>query len=71
MNKLIDTEALAKKWKMSPGTLMNWRSQGVGPKFVKTGRKVSYRLIDVKKFENSNVHSSTLVSVKKNRKRRT
>lgn len=33
------------------GTLANWRAQGRGPKFVKLGAKVVYRLADVEDYE--------------------
>jgi len=40
---------------MTIGTLANWRSKGRGPKFLKVGRKVLYRNLDIDKFEKSNL----------------
>ena len=51
----LTTEELATRWKMSPQTLENWRSQGVGPKYIKLGvaksSLVIYRLMDIEKWE--------------------
>lgn len=33
------------------GTLANWRNQGRGPKFVRLGAKIGYRLSDVEAYE--------------------
>jgi hypothetical protein len=35
---------------VKPETLATWRSQGRGPAFVKIGRRVFYRLLDVHQF---------------------
>jgi hypothetical protein len=35
---------------VKPATLATWRSQGRGPAFVKMGRRVFYRLLDVNQF---------------------
>jgi predicted DNA-binding transcriptional regulator AlpA len=41
-------------------TLRNWRVQGLGPRFVRTGRKlVRYRLSDVLAWQEANLRSST------------
>ena len=51
----LTTEELAARWKMSPQTLENWRSQGIGPKYIKLGNAKSalviYRLTDIEKWE--------------------
>lgn len=51
----LTTEELAARWKMSPQTLENWRSQGTGPEYVKLGAakssSVIYRLSDIEKWE--------------------
>jgi predicted DNA-binding transcriptional regulator AlpA len=44
---------------LSKRTLQDWRVRGCGPKFVKVGRSVRYRLEDVQAFVNENVHQST------------
>lgn len=45
---------LAYRWKMSPGTLANWRAFKKGPPYVKSGRLVRYKVEDIKKFESEN-----------------
>lgn len=50
---------LARRWKLSPRTLERWRWTGEGPKFVKLGGRVVYRLEDVEAFEADNVRTST------------
>lgn len=46
---------LAIRLKVSPGTLSNWRYQGVGPKFTRNGRgrksPVRYKVRDVEAWE--------------------
>lgn len=44
---------LASRWKMSPGTLANWRAFGTGPTYGKRGRLVRYRIEDVIEYEKS------------------
>ena len=43
---LKETE-LAKKLKLSAGTLRNWRSQGVGPSYYKLRGRVVYKEADL------------------------
>lgn len=60
MNKYhVSPEQLAANWGMHPGTLANWRVQGKGPKFVKVGRKIWYKLEDIAAYERSRTVSST------------
>ena len=48
---LLDEEHAAKFLSVSKGTLCNWRSQGVGPDYVKFGPKcVRYRIEDLQSF---------------------
>jgi hypothetical protein len=57
---LLTSKQLAERWGLSEGTLRNWRSLNVGPKFIKLGRKsnaaVRYSLAVVKAFERSHKH---------------
>jgi Helix-turn-helix domain len=55
----LDQNALADRWKISPRTLEQWRWQGRGPRFLKIGGRVIYRLADVEAFEASNLHTNT------------
>jgi hypothetical protein len=51
---------LADRWGLSPRTLENWRWRGEGPPFVKVGRKVVYRLVDVEAYEREQLRTNTL-----------
>ncbi len=50
---------LARRWKLSPRTLERWRWLGQGPRYLKIGGRVVYRLDDVEAHEARNVRSST------------
>lgn len=61
MKNLINTRTLAERWGMHEKSLVRWRSQGKGPKFLKLGEAknatVFYRLSDVTKWEKENMRS--------------
>lgn len=44
---------LSKRWKgmIGIGTLANWRASRKGPRYVKVGGRVLYKLADVLEFE--------------------
>jgi hypothetical protein len=42
---------LAARWGMSPKTLQRWRTQNVGPEYLKLGKKSMYPLADVEDYE--------------------
>lgn len=44
---LLNAKQLAEKLGNSVGTLNYWRYMGQGPKFIKIGRNVRYRVSDV------------------------
>jgi predicted DNA-binding transcriptional regulator AlpA len=44
---------------VSEHTLQGWRVSGDGPKYVKLGRSVYYRVADVTEWINGNVHART------------
>jgi excisionase family DNA binding protein len=44
---------------LSASTLNKWRTQGRGPRFVKLGRSVCYRMADLDAWLIENVRSST------------
>lgn len=50
---------LADRWNISHRTLERWRWTGEGPRFVKLGGRVVYRLEDVEAFERNQVREST------------
>lgn len=55
----LDQNTLADRWGLSPRTLEQWRWRGVGPRYLKLGGRVVYRLADVEDWENANLHAST------------
>lgn len=50
---------LAERWRISPRTLERWRWIGDGPRFVKLGGRVVYRLCDIEEYEQAMIRSST------------
>ena len=56
----LDQKALAKRWLISERTLEQWRWQGKGPRFLKVGARVIYRLADIEAYEAANVHAITV-----------
>lgn len=50
---------LAKRWSVSEGTLERWRSDGIGPIFLKLKGQVRYRIRYVEQYEKSCLSSST------------
>jgi hypothetical protein len=59
---------VAERWGFSPRTLENWRCRGEGPRFLKIGGKVVYRLQDVEAFEQNQLRAKTASA--RGRKRR-
>lgn len=57
---ILTAEQLSARWggQVLPGTLENWRSAGLGPRYVKFGKgrncKVVYRLSAVEEYERAN-----------------
>ncbi len=51
MERVITTEQLATRWRTSVSYLANLRSQGKGCPYIKLGRRVVYREMDVKRYE--------------------
>jgi hypothetical protein len=56
----FDQNHLAKRWLISARTLEQWRWQGRGPRFLKIGGRVVYRLSDIEAFEAARVHVNTI-----------
>lgn len=53
MLKMLSPHDLAERLGVPLATLARWRSQGTGPRYLKVGRHVRYRIADVEKWENS------------------
>jgi hypothetical protein len=59
MQNHISQHKLAKRWDLSPRTLERWRWTGQGPRFLKIGGRVAYRLEDVEAWEAERLRTST------------
>jgi hypothetical protein len=55
----LNQDDLSARWKISPRTLERWRWTGEGPKFLKIGGRVIYRLVDVEAYEEGRQCAST------------
>ncbi|MBT2748261.1 helix-turn-helix domain-containing protein [Lysobacter sp. ISL-50] len=53
----LSTEQLAARWDVTVDTIERWRSEGIGPRFLKVTRAIRYRLSDVEAFEEVSVRS--------------
>lgn len=56
---IFDTRAAAPLIGVTPGTLQVWRCQGKGPRFIKSGSRVVYRLRDINAYLDSRIRKST------------
>jgi glucose-6-phosphate 1-dehydrogenase len=56
MTKHLNQLELARRWALSPRTLERWRWTGVGPRYLKVGKRIVYRLSDVEAFEQERLH---------------
>jgi hypothetical protein len=56
---LIDTDDLAKYLRNEVNTCEGWRLKGIGPRYIKVGRLVRYRIEDVDLWLESQTRNST------------
>jgi predicted site-specific integrase-resolvase len=49
--KLLNQIEVSRRWKVSERTLEAWRWRGKGPKFLRIGGRIRYRLEDIEQFE--------------------
>ncbi len=54
-DRYVDTKGAAKYLGLSVGTMHGWRFYGTGPKYIKMGRSVRYRIEDLEDFAAKNV----------------
>ncbi|ARK50058.1 helix-turn-helix domain-containing protein [Burkholderia pseudomallei] len=57
--KHLNQRQLADRWDVSEATLERWRSEGIGPVFLKLQGRVLYRLEDVEAYEAESLRKST------------
>lgn len=55
----LNQKNLAARWLISPRTLEQWRWQGHGPRYLKIGGRVVYRICDVEAFESASLRTNT------------
>ena len=55
----LNQKQLAARWNISEATLERWRSEGLGPKFLKLCGRVLYRQVDIEAYEESCLATST------------
>ncbi|MFZ5593293.1 MAG: helix-turn-helix transcriptional regulator [Pseudomonadota bacterium] len=55
----LNQKQLATRWGVSEATLERWRSEGIGPKFLKLCGQVRYRQIDIEAYEEACLATST------------
>jgi len=55
----MNQQQLAEYWGISTRTLERWRSIGWGPKFIKIGGRVLYRVEDILEYEAQHLADST------------
>ena len=58
-SKLLDTNQLAEQLLNKLNTIEDWRIKGVGPRYIKIGRLVRYRLEDVELWLEAQTRNST------------
>lgn len=52
----LNQRDLSQRWGISPRTIERWRCINEGPVFLRIRGRVLYRLKDVEKFEEQNLH---------------
>jgi hypothetical protein len=57
--KHLGQKQLAIRWCISEATLERWRTEGIGPKFLKLCGRVLYREVDIAAFEELCLSTST------------
>jgi hypothetical protein len=55
----LSQHELARRWRLSARTLERWRWTGEGPRFLKVGGRVAYRVEDVEAWEAQRLRRST------------
>ena len=58
--KHLKQTEVAQRWCVSHRTLERWRWTGQGPRFLKVGGRVVYRIEDIEAYEADQLRTSTL-----------
>lgn len=59
MEKLLSESEAAPRVGVKPKTLANWRTLGLGPKFIRAGRLIAYDPADIEAWKDTRRVSST------------
>ena len=59
--KHLNQRQLADRWDLSEASLERWRTEGIGPIFLKLQGRVLYRVEDVEAYEVDSLRKSTSV----------
>ena len=59
-SNLITTRDLSRRWNLTSSTLTQWRWYGKGPKYLKIGGRILYRIEDIIAFEEQQLRSNTI-----------
>jgi hypothetical protein len=51
----LSQKHLAARWRVAEATLERWRSDGLGPQYLKINGRVLYRLCEIQEFENASL----------------
>jgi glucose-6-phosphate 1-dehydrogenase len=62
--KHLNQNELARRWSMSPRTLETWRWQGIGPRYLKVGKRIVYRVANVDSYEGERLRTGTATTAR-------
>jgi hypothetical protein len=63
MEQLLTPEDIEREWPfLRKGTLQQWRSRGLGPRYIKVAKRILYRRSDLEEFIDG--HTTSPVSAK-------
>lgn len=57
--KHLNQVELSRRWSLSPRTLERWRWLNQGPRYIKVGGRVIYRLEDIEAHESENMFEAS------------
>ena len=60
-DRLMDCNELAKYLGVTPDTLGGYRTKGIGPKYIKIGRVIRYRVGDVRDWLDQKARTKTFM----------
>jgi predicted site-specific integrase-resolvase len=60
----LNQTELARRWCISPRTLERWRWLGQGPRYLKIGGRVAYRVEDIEAYEAAQLRDGAVADAK-------